>query len=371
MSQRIDLKAALKLLEQVLLQRKSAGFDTVPLSRPGLAQLQKLNTVLLRARSSSGSSRESIINPTLPTPQSAPVPTAVVETPPPKVEPTPKPAPTAQPSNTPSLQPSNTPSLQPSNTPSLQPSNTPSLPPSNPYGYLAVKTEMRGRVEIIFPAGQTVRDKLNNLFRLAKRCEVCRGLGTLRDQLVFASGDPMSGLMYVGEAPTAEDEEARKPFSSSSGEKLTKLLQAMGLDREKVYLSNILKYRPKIGDGRFQERKNRKATPDELAASLKFVRSEIEIIKPRLIVALGATVAESLLEVSGSVPTLRGKTFQLDGIPVVVTYEPAHLVRLDRETDPEIARQEKRKAWEDALGIMEKLGMTITEKQRGFFNRQP
>ncbi len=350
MSQRTDLKPALALLEQVLLQRKSAGFDTVPLSRPGLAQLQNLPKVLLRARSSSGSSPDSRTNPTTPKPQSAPVSVPIAKTTslPPKATPTP------QPNASPHL----------SIAPTLQHSSTP-----RPYGDLAVKTEMRGRVEIIFPAGDTVRDKLNNLFRLAKNCEICRGLGTLRDQLVFATGDPLASLMYVGEAPTAEDEEAKRPFSGPSGEKLNKLLKTMGLEREKVYLSNILKYRPKIGDGRFQDRKNRKATPDELAASLKFVRSEIEIIKPKLIVALGSTVAESLLEESGSVPSLRGKTFQLDGIPVVVTYEPAHLVRLDREPDPEIARQEKRKAWEDALGIMEKLGMAITEKQRSFFNR--
>jgi uracil-DNA glycosylase len=353
MAQKTDLKAVLTLLEQVLLQRKSAGLDTVPLSKPGLEQLQNLPTVFFRARSSSTKAAPKTTPTAAPVSKPAPVP--------PKAEP--KPAePKAVIEQVVAPQTAQT-------APGSDPQILKSSNPPSPYGDLAVKTEMRGRVEIIFPAGDNPRDQLNNLFRLAKRCEVCRELGTLRDQLVFASGDPQSRLMYIGEAPTAEDEEAKKPFSGPSGQKLNTILQTMGLKREAVYFSNILKYRPKIGDGRFQGPKNRKATPDELAASIKYVRSEIEVIKPKLIVALGATVAESLLEESGSITNLRQKNFQLDGIPVVVAYEPAYLVRLDAEADPEIARQEKRKVWEDALKIMEKLGMPISEKQRGYFSR--
>jgi DNA polymerase len=227
---------------------------------------------------------------------------------------------------------------------------------------------MRGRIEIIHPAGDSVRDKLNNLFRLAKKCDVCKGLGTLRDQLVFAAGDPGSDLMFVGEAPGGEEEEQKKPFVGPAGKKLDQIIQAMGLSREKVYISNIVKYRPKIGDGRFQGAKNRRPTPDEIAASVKFVRSEIEVIKPKVIVALGGTAAEGLLEQSGSVSSMRGRFFELDGIPVAVTYHPSYLLRLESDTDQERARQEKRKVWEDALSVMEKLNMPISEKQRGFFS---
>jgi DNA polymerase len=249
-----------------------------------------------------------------------------------------------------------------------------SLPPlseelENPYGNLAVKTEMRGRVEIIHPAGDTIREKLNNLYRIAKKCDVCRGMGTLRDQLVFAAGNPEADLMFIGESTGEEEEIQKKPFVGPAGKKLDQIILAMGLKREDVYISNIVKYRPKIGDGRFQGPKNRKPTPEEIAASIKFVRSEIEIIRPKVIVALGGTAAEGLLEQSGSVAGLRGRFFDLDEIPVSVTYHPSYILRVEGDSDDELARREKRKVWEDTLAVMEKLEMPISEKQRGFFSK--
>lgn len=213
-----------------------------------------------------------------------------------------------------------------------------------------------------------MRDRLNNLFRITKQDDITRSMATLHDTMVFAAGDPTSDIMFIGTGPGAEEEQQKKPFVGPSGQKLDGILKAMGLAREKVYLTNLLKYRPRIGDGRHQMDKNRLPTPEEVAVSLKIVRSEIEVIKPKLIVALGKTAAEGLIEQSSSVNSLRGQTFQLDGIPVIVTYHPSHLVKLDTEPDKEYARQEKRKVWEDMLRAMEMLGLPISEKQRGFFS---
>ncbi|MDF1754776.1 MAG: uracil-DNA glycosylase family protein [Verrucomicrobiales bacterium] len=339
----VDLKGALSLLEKVMIQRKSAGFDTVAISEEGMNRLQSLPITFMRAGRPAS------------TPVQAAAPRATIT----EVK-----SPPAQPASTPAPAPVSKPASEPAPIPQAAPQVI-----ENPYGDLAEKTELRGRVEVIHPAGKSVREKLNNLFRIAKRCDVCRGMGTLRDQLVFAAGNPEADIMYIGEAPGFEEEEQKKPFVGPAGQKLDQILKAMGLQREDVYISNILKYRPKIGDGRFQEKSERKPTPDELAASVKFVRSEIEVIRPKVIVVLGGTAAEGLLDMSGSVTSLRGRFYELDGIPVSVTYHPRHLLRVESEPDKEQARQEKRKVWEDALALMEKLGMPISEKQRGFFSK--
>ena len=341
MSQTTDLKGALTLLEQVMQQKKSAGLETVALSDQGMSLLQSLPITFMRAASGLASTPAARTVEAEPLPSSAPV--TITEA---KFSPQTK-----------------------TDESSQQPATQIRVESDHDYGDLAVGTEMRGRVEIIHPAGDSVRDRLNNLFRLAKQCEVCRGMGTLRDQLVFATGNPEADLMFVGEAPGGEEEVQKKPFVGPAGKKLDQIIGAMGLSREEVYISNIVKYRPKIGDGRFQGAKNRKPTPDEIAASVKFVRSEIEVIQPKVIVALGGTAAEGLLEQSGSVSSLRGRFFDLGGIPVSVTYHPSYLLRVESDSDQERARQEKRKVWEDALSVMEKLGMPVSDKQRGFFSK--
>ncbi len=212
------------------------------------------------------------------------------------------------------------------------------------------------------------REQLNAIFRAVKNCPECRSLGTLFETVVFASGNPLADIMFVGEAPGAEEEKLKKPFVGPAGQKLEQILKAMGLRREEVYISNIVKFRPKKGDGRFQGSSNRPPQPDEMAASLKYIRAEIGVVRPKVIVALGRTAAEGLLEKGGTLASFRNGDHEFEGIPVIVTYHPSYLLRQEAESDPEQARQAKRAVWEDMLKVMESAGIPISEKQRTYFS---
>lgn len=212
------------------------------------------------------------------------------------------------------------------------------------------------------------REQLNAIFKAVKNCPECRALGTLFETVVFASGNPMADIMFVGEAPGAEEEKMKKPFVGPAGQKLEQILKAMGLKREDVYISNIVKFRPKKGDGRFQGSSNRPPQPDEMAASLKYIRAEIGVVRPRVIVALGRTAAEGLLEKGGTLGSFRNGDHDFEGIPVIVTYHPSYLLRQESETNPEQAMQAKRVVWGDMLKVMERAGMAVSEKQRSYFS---
>ena len=184
--------------------------------------------------------------------------------------------------------------------------------------------------------------------------------GALRKTMVFAVGDPTSPLMFIGEAPGDDEERQGEPFVGKAGQLLTKIIQAMGLDRSKVYISNIVKYRPSTGS-EAQGSTNRAPTLEEMAAGLPHLRREIEIVKPRVIVTLGATSTQALLgDKAGTISRARGRFHDFGGIPVMPTFHPSYLLR-----NP--ALTERRKLWEDLLQVMEKLAMSISEKQRKFF----
>jgi len=139
------------------------------------------------------------------------------------------------------------------------------------------------------------------------------------------------------------------------------------LSRDDVYISNIVKFRPKKGDGRFQGSSNRKPDQAEMASCISFIRAEIEVVQPKVIVALGGTAAEGLLERGGTISALREQLHEFAGVPVVVTYHPSFLLRQESEPDQEKAKAMKRRVWEDMLRAMDLLGMPVSEKQRGFF----
>jgi DNA polymerase len=199
--------------------------------------------------------------------------------------------------------------------------------------------------------------------------EGARALGTLRDTMVFAVGNPDSPLMLVGEAPGAEEEKQGEPFVGPAGQLLDKMLVAMGLDRGGVYISNLCKYRPAISGGA-QGTGNRAPTAAEMEACVEFIREEIEIIRPRVIVALGATASEGLLGRKVAITRERGQWQTFGGIPLMLTLHPSYLLRAAQE-GPVRGNAEKRKAWEDLLAVMDRLGMPISEKQRGFFRKVP
>ncbi len=216
------------------------------------------------------------------------------------------------------------------------------------------------KVELIEVAGDTREEKLAALRVLAETWEPARAMANLRQTMVFAVGDPQARLMFIGEAPGAEEEKLREPFVGLAGQKLTGIIKAMGLDRPQVYLTNICKFRPAVDD---QGSGNRSPTSTEMRACLSLVLTEIDLIKPQVIVVLGATAAEGL-GIPGSVGGLRGRFHTTSGIPTMVTYHPSYLLREEKMGDGILA---KRQVWEDMLKVMERLELPISDKQRGFF----
>ncbi len=213
--------------------------------------------------------------------------------------------------------------------------------------------------ELLPTEGVTREEKIASLERQADDWAPARELGTLRPTLVFATGNPQAQLMLVGEAPGSEEELRREPFVGPAGNLLDKILKAMGLDRQSVYISNICKFRPLI---KGQSTNNRKPTAVEMRVCLPFILTEIDIVRPKMIVALGATAAEGLLGFTDPVGRLRARLHQFRDTPAVVTYHPSYLLRNQ-------ALSEKRKVWEDMMLVMETLDMPISSKQRSFFLR--
>lgn len=207
-------------------------------------------------------------------------------------------------------------------------------------------------------SGGTKAERLASLRAQAENWRPAKALGTLRETMVFAVGNPDAKIVLVGEAPGFQEEKEREPFVGPAGQKLNDILKAMGISREEVYISNIVKFRPATPR---QTTNNRKPSPEEMASCLPFVREEIAIIQPQCIVALGGTAAEGLLGLSGAVGAMRGAWHEFGGIPVRVTYHPSYLLQSGANNSI------KRQVWEDMLSVMEKLGMPVSEKQRGFF----
>ena len=188
-------------------------------------------------------------------------------------------------------------------------------------------------------------------------CVKCAHLASSRKNVVFGVGNIDAQLMFVGEAPGADEDTQGEPFVGRAGELLTKIIQATSLKRGDVYIANILKCRP---DTPGQAAGNRKPTPEEMQTCIPFLHEQIDLIRPKVIVALGATAVEGLLGKTVGITKLRGNWKTYRGIPLMPTYHPAYLLRNQ-------AMSEKRKVWEDMLAVMEKLGMPISEKHRNYF----
>jgi DNA polymerase len=188
-------------------------------------------------------------------------------------------------------------------------------------------------------------------------CVKCPHLAASRTTVVFGVGNIDAQLMFVGEAPGADEDEQGEPFVGRAGQLLTKIILATGLSRADVYIANILKCRP---DTPGQSAGNRPPTPEERATCIPYLQEQIDLIKPKAIVALGATAVDGLLGKAPGITKLRGQWQTYRSIPLMPTYHPAYLLRNQ-------SLSEKRKVWEDFLKVMEKLEMPISEKQRNFF----
>jgi DNA polymerase len=217
---------------------------------------------------------------------------------------------------------------------------------------------------IILPELKTISSSNSKSAQLAQlEQQVRRWLAgnfpsTLRQTLVFSSGSSDARLMLIGEAPGHEEEKALRPFEGPAGKKLDKILEAMGLDRDEVYVTNLVKFRPATPR---QTTNNRKPSAAEVAAFIPVIREEIRIVRPACIIALGATPLEALLQSESTVASMRESWHEFDGIPLRVTYHPSYLLQSGESLAV------KRMIWEDMLAVMEKLCMDISAKQRGYF----
>ena len=162
------------------------------------------------------------------------------------------------------------------------------------------------------------------------RCKLCEG----RSRIVFGTGDPEARLLFVGEGPGADEDRQGIPFVGKAGQLLNKIIDAMGLSRGQVYIANVVKCRPPD---------NRAPQPDETDACTPFLFRQIEIIAPRVIVALGAPATQALLDTTAGITKIRGTFREFRGIPVMPTFHPAYLLR-----NPAA----KKEVWDDMRMVM-------------------
>ncbi|SEM31851.1 DNA polymerase [Syntrophus gentianae] len=178
---------------------------------------------------------------------------------------------------------------------------------------------------------------LEEIYRAMEHCSLC-SLGTTRKNLVFGEGNPAAALVFVGEAPGADEDLQGRPFVGRAGQLLTKIIGAMGLKREDVYICNILKCRPPG---------NRNPLPEEIEVCEPHLIEQLKAIRPRIICALGTFAAQTLLKKKGiPITVLRGRFHDYHGIPLMPTYHPAYLLR-----NPAAKKQ----VWEDVQQIMKVL----------------
>jgi DNA polymerase len=214
---------------------------------------------------------------------------------------------------------------------------------------------------LVEPAARTaVPDKAALLAPIQARvavCVKCPHLAASRTQTVFGVGNPDADLMFIGEAPGADEDAQGEPFVGRAGQLLTKIIAAMGFARADVYIANVLKCRPDMPRG---SSGNRPPTPVEMQTCLPYLAEQIAIIQPKVLVALGATAVEGLLGTRSTMREMRGKWHSHQETPLMITYHPSYLLRNQ-------APSEKRKVWEDMLQVLERLERPITEKQRNYF----
>ena len=202
------------------------------------------------------------------------------------------------------------------------------------------------------------RSKWEWLEQEARNCTVSNSELDPDGQIIFGRGDLDSELFFCGEAPNEEDEKAGSAFGGPAGELLGKIIEAMGFTTSSVYISNILHWKPKyeLSFG------HRPPTQSEINFAMPFLKAQLEIVKPKVIVALGKSATDGFLGFDSKrrLGDVRGNWSDYNGIPLMVTYHPSYLLH-----NP--SKSGKRKVWEDMLKVMEHVGASISEKQLGFF----
>ncbi|MFI5303772.1 MAG: uracil-DNA glycosylase family protein [Nitrospiria bacterium] len=172
-------------------------------------------------------------------------------------------------------------------------------------------------------------------------CQRCK-LSPTRTQIVFGNGSSGPALVFVGEGPGAEEDAQGKPFVGRAGQLLTKMIEAMGLTREEVFITNVVKCRPPG---------NRNPEAEEIAACSPFLKNQLKVLKPRIICTLGTFASQTLLKTEEKISKLRGRFYSYEGMLLMPTYHPAYLLRNPAE---------KKSAWEDIQMIMKELNLKKT-----------
>ena len=194
-------------------------------------------------------------------------------------------------------------------------------------------------------AGVDAVQRLEVLAEMARACTRC-GLCKQRKQAVFARGRGSSGVCFVGEGPGADEDAQGLPFVGKAGQLLDRMIEAMGFDRDEVYVCNVVKCRPPD---------NRKPEPDEMAACMPYLNEQLELIAPRVVIALGATAVQGLLGTTEGITRMRGKWKSYRGqIDVMPTFHPAYLLR-----NPAA----KREVWEDLQEVLRRIGKSAPARR--------
>jgi DNA polymerase len=218
-------------------------------------------------------------------------------------------------------------------------------------GDFAVRSE-NGRGEepdLQVEAGETAME-MERIASQVRKCHQCQ-LGSLRTNAVPGEGDALARIAFVGEAPGADEDAQGRPFVGRAGKLLDKIIAAMGLNREEVFIGNILKCRPP---------ENRDPRPEEIVKCLPYLQEQLDVMQPEIIVALGAHAARTLLDTNKSIGQLRGKFHDYypgamaKPIKLMATYHPAYLLR-------SYSPENRRKVWEDMQQVLTELGLPIPE----------
>ena len=201
--------------------------------------------------------------------------------------------------------------------------------------------ETKTVMETIYTDLSSRRDALSVLAKCVTGCQRCPELASRRTQTVFGVGNPTADIMFIGEAPGAEEDAKGEPFVGPAGQLLNKIIEASQLKREDLYICNILRCRPPG---------NRNPLPEEAANCREFLDAQIHVVQPKYIVCWGTVAAQNLLNETQAVGKLRGKLFDYQGIKVMCTYHPSYLLR-----NPAAKKQ----VWEDMKFFMKHLGVEL------------
>ncbi len=238
----------------------------------------------------------------------------------------------------------------------------PMTPVRRPVPVTEVGEELPAPPEFVLPKGDK-QTRWNALLERVRSDVICQRQIRPGKKVVLGVGALEARIMFVGEAPGAEEEVQGEPFVGPAGQLLTKMIQAMGLKREEVYIGNIMNWRPRLPviDGAEQVG-NRPPSEREMTYCLPYLRAQIEIVNPALLVALGSTAAQGLLGFGSfkALGDIRGQWREFSGKPLMVTYHPSYILRNQ-------SNRSKRMIWEDLLKVMERAELPVSARQRGYF----